>query len=203
MDSRRRLPHEYPEGASLFLTWHLHGAVPPSRFPPPGKLSAGKAFVYIDRYLDTTVHGPLYLKAPEIARIAVQSIQTGQALGHYDLHAWVVMPNHIHLLIDPLIHPSRLMRSLKGATAREANRAMNRTGESFWQRESYDHWVRDAAEFERIRRYIENNPVKAGLAHVPEEYPWSSAGIEMSLDAARKSACATVGPSASSSRQCS
>ena len=193
MDTRRRLPHEYPEGRSLFLTWSLHGAVPPSRFAPPGKVPDGKAFVYLDRYLDTTVRGPLYLRIPEIAQIVVRSLFTGQTLGHYDLKAWGVMPNHVHMLIDPHEVPSRLLRSLKGASAREANRALQRTGESFWQKESYDHWVRDAKGFERIRAYIEENPVKAGLVHAAREYPWSSAGIETSLDAARTSACATSG----------
>ncbi len=72
------------------------------------------------------------------------------------------------------------MKSLKGATAREANRLLGRTGEPFWQKESYDHWVRSQREFEKIRAYIESNPVKAGLVQEPEDYPWSSAGVEMS-----------------------
>jgi REP element-mobilizing transposase RayT len=101
------------------------------------------------------------------------------------------MPNHVHLLIRPLIVPDRLLKSLKGATAREANRLLVRTCEPCWQKESYDHFVRNEAEWQRIQRYIENNPVKAGLARSPQDYPWSSAGIETSLDAARKSACRT------------
>jgi REP element-mobilizing transposase RayT len=102
------------------------------------------------------------------------------------------MADHVHLLIRPLIAPDRLLKSLKGATARHANRLLGRTGEPFWQKESYDHWVRNQSEFEKIRVYIENNPVKAGLVRSPEEFPWSSASVEMSLDAARTSACATV-----------
>jgi REP element-mobilizing transposase RayT len=85
-----------------------------------------------------------------------------------------------------------MMKSMKGPTARAANRALGRTGEPFWQKESYDHWVRNRQEFENIRAYIENNPVKAGLVRTPEEFPWSSAGVERSLDAARMSACATT-----------
>jgi hypothetical protein len=50
------------------------------------------------------------------------------------------------------------------------------TGQAFWQDESYDRLVRNDSEFERIAHYIEMNPVKAGLAAVPEEFPWSSAG---------------------------
>ena len=85
------------------------------------------------------------------------------------------------------------MKSLKGASAREANRVLGRTGQPFSQKESYDHWVRNPSEFEKIRTYIEANPVKAGLVRTPQDYPWSSAGVETSLDAARRSARATLG----------
>jgi putative transposase len=103
------------------------------------------------------------------------------------------MANHVHVLLRPLVSPSQLLKSLKGSTAREANRLLNRTGEQFWQRESYDHWVRNQAEWDRIARYIERNPVKAGLVSRIEDYEWSSAnGVHMSVNAARTSACATA-----------
>src|ERR1035438_3449660 len=91
---------------------------------------------------------------------------------------------------NPTIQASQ---SLKGATAREANRVLGRTGETFWQAESYDHWVRDEKEWQRIEAYIENNPVKAGLVSRAEDYRWSSAGksAETSLGAADTSVCAT------------
>jgi putative transposase len=89
------------------------------------------------------------------------------------------------MLVTPLIDPSRLLKLLKGVTAREANRALGLTGTSFWQKESYDHWVRNTDEFERIWRYIERNPVNAGIVERPEEYPWSSASVDTSVDAAR------------------
>jgi REP element-mobilizing transposase RayT len=158
---------------------------------PPGLLKSGDAFVWLDRQMDSPRTGPLFLKQPEIAQMVVNSLHRGVELGHYELAAYVVMANHVHLLIRPLIDPSRLLRSLKGVTAREANVVLGRTGEPFWQKESYDHWVRNDAEFGRIRAYIENNPVKAGLVRTPAEFRWSSAGIEMSLDAARTSAYAT------------
>ena len=106
------------------------------------------------------------------------------------------MANHVHALLLPLVSPPRLMQALKGATAREANRILGRTGETFWQAESYDHWVRDERELERIAAYIENNPVQAGLATRPEDYAWSSArerrpSAETSLGAADTSVCAT------------
>jgi len=191
MISRRRLPHVYPEGRALFVTWHLHGSLPFPLPTPPRKLTSGQAFVWLDRRLDSARTGPMYLRQPAIAEIVIDSIHKGVELGHFELSAYVVMPNHVHLLILPRVAPDRLMKSLKGSTAREANRVLKRTGEPFWQKESYDHWVRDHQEFENIRAYIENNPVKAGLVRTPQEFPWSSAGVERSLDAARTSACAT------------
>ena len=133
----------------------------------------------------------MYLRQPDIAQIVVGSIHKGAELGHYELGAYVIMANDVHLLIRPLVAPDRLLKSLKGTTAREANRLLGQTGEPFWQKESYDHCVRNRIEFEKIRTYIETNPVKAGLVRNPEDYPWSSAGVETSLDAARTSACAT------------
>ena len=188
---RRRLPHVYPDAASLFVTWSLHGVLPPSFSVRPGKLAGGQAFVWMDRRLDRASAGPMYLRQRAIAQLVVESIRKGEQLNHYELYAFVVMANHVHVLIHPHVDPSRLLKSLKGATAREANKLLGRTGEPFWQKESYDHWVRGHAEFERIRVYIENNPVKAGLVKAPEQYLWSSASVEKSLDAARTSARAT------------
>jgi putative transposase len=94
---------------------------------------------------------------------------------HYQFHAWVVMANHIHVLLTPFVDIARITHSLKRFTSREANRTLGLTGQPFWQDESYDHLVRDAGEFNRIVSYIENNPVAAGLASAPEHFPWSSA----------------------------
>ena len=98
------------------------------------------------------------------------------SLGHYTLHAFVVMPNHVHLLLTPQVDVPKLLRSLKGITAKRANQALGLTG-AFWQEESYDHVVRDGKQFDRIRGYIEENPVRAGLAAVAGEYRWSSAWV--------------------------
>jgi REP element-mobilizing transposase RayT len=148
-------------------------------------LSSGQAFVHIDRFLHLTRTGPLFLQRPEVAKIIVDAIYRGVELGHYELHAYFVMANHVQMLITPQIDPSRLMQLLKGVTAREANRVLGLTGTSFWQKESYDHWVRNAEEFKRIGRYIEMNPVKAGIVERPEAFQWSSAYVDTSVDAAR------------------
>ena len=97
-------------------------------------------------------------------------------LGHFLLHAFVVMPNHVHVLLTPSIALPKLTKSLKGITAKRANLFLGLTGNCFWQEESYDHQVRHDREFEQIRRYIENNPVRAGLVQEASAYRWSSAG---------------------------
>jgi REP element-mobilizing transposase RayT len=197
MTSQRRLPHIYPDDRWLFLTWALHGSLPSSHFPPARKASSSETFTWIDRYLDTARVGPTFLRQEAVATLVIESLFRGEDLNHYRLGAFVIMANHVHVLLLPSVSASLLLKSLKGATAREANRLLHRTGEQFWQRESYDHWVRSETEWNRIAAYIENNPVKAGLVSRVEEYPWSSANarwsgsVHTSVNAARKSACAT------------
>jgi REP-associated tyrosine transposase len=87
----------------------------------------------------------------------------------------VVMPNHVHLLATPAVPLPKLTKSLKGITAKRANAMLALTGKRFWQEESYDHLVRNEREFEKIRNYIEWNPVRAGLVTEAKEYRWSSA----------------------------
>lgn len=67
-----------------------------------------------------------------------------------------------------------LVRQVKGPTARSANQLLARTGKPFWQEEYFDRMVRSEAEFSRIHRYIEWNPVKAALVAQPEDFHWSS-----------------------------
>jgi REP element-mobilizing transposase RayT len=170
----RRLPHYYSIGQPIFITWRLQGSLPANRSFPPGTTS-GQAFVAMDRLLDNARTGPLYLRQPEIANMVVEAIHYHEREQHYQLHSYVVMPNHVHLLMTPLAEVSKVMQSLKRFTAREANRILGLTGNSFWQEESYDRLVRDETEFQRIKNYIEMNPVKCGLAVTPEEFLWSSA----------------------------
>ncbi len=94
------------------------------------------------------------------------------------MNAFVVMPNHVHLLGTPNVGLPKLMKSLKSVTARRANRMLALTGTPFWQEESYDRLVRDGTEFDRIQNYIEQNPVRAGLVNEAGEYRWSSAASD-------------------------
>jgi len=169
----RRLPHYHSAGQATFLTWRLHGSLPPSRgFPSP--IASGQAFLAMDRLLDSTCTGPLFLRVPEVGKMVMDAIHYRDQRT-YRLHSFVVMPNHVHLLMTPLEAVSKVMQSLKRFTAREGNRMLGLTGQPFWQDESYDRLVRNDTEFDRIVHYIERNPVTAGLAATPEEFPWSSA----------------------------
>ena len=197
---RRRLPHWYVDGAPLFLTWHLDGSLPRGLYPPPQKASQGQAFVWIDRYLDAARSGPVFLRQPAVAQLVVDSLLRGQKLGHYELHAWVIMANHVHVLMTPTCDPKHSIASLKGATARQANKLLGRTGQPFWQSECYDRWVRNEMELQRIWRYIEHNPVRAGLVSTPEAFAWSSAHASKSRGTAAKVAARHLQNATSSSQ---
>ncbi len=172
---RRRLPHWDAPGNSTFVTWRLWGSLPQERAFRPEQLTSGEAFAAWDRLLDNARTGPTYLRQATIASLVRDSLQDLVAGGTCSLDAYVVMPNHVHVLWTPQISLSELMRQVKGATARQANKLLDRSGRPFWQEEYFDRLVRDDAEHARVRRYIEWNPVKAALVAHPAEFPWSSA----------------------------
>ena len=173
----RRLPHFDVTGDPLFITFRLYGSLPAKRIVAPEPLStSGRAFVAMDRILDRAATGPRHLERPEIAQLVVAAIHDGDSKFHrYRLHAYVVMSNHVHVLLTPNVPSTKWLGPLKGFTAYRANELMGTHGRRFWQDESYDHRVRTHAEFERVRKYIEENPVKAGLTADARLFPWSSA----------------------------
>jgi putative transposase len=179
---RRRLPHIHEIGEPLFVTWRLAGSLPENRPFRRADLTSGQTFAALDRLLDTARTGPLYLKQPALAGLVMDYlIGMAQRDKLYDLHAFALMPNHVHVLCTPNIPLGQIMQRVKGGTARLANQVLGSTGKSFWQDESYDHYVRNSNEFGRIQRYIELNPVRAGLVATPEEYPYSSAALGRGL----------------------
>ncbi|MBI2803442.1 MAG: transposase [Planctomycetes bacterium] len=192
---QRHLPHQVPEGFPIFLTWNLKGAFPPEAIArireererlerEPiclDETSAARrirhdklAFAYSDRILDAGAEGPLDLKDASNAKIVEGSILFGVP-ERYELFAWCVMANHVHVLLHPIWELPRITKGIKGFTAREINKKQQEVGRVFWQDESYDHWARDHEEVMRIIAYTEDNPVTAGLCVRPEDWPWSSA----------------------------
>jgi REP element-mobilizing transposase RayT len=171
------LPHIYGTENPVFLTWRLYGSRPANRRFPRGTLTAGQQFAVMDRLLEDARAGPFFLRQAVLAQLVVEAIHyNARALGQYVLHAFVVMPNHVHLLVTARVPIPELTKSLKGITARRANQTLGQTGSPFWQEETYDHEVRQEGELERIRAYIESDPVRSGLVTEASQYRWSSAG---------------------------
>jgi putative transposase len=118
----------------------------------------------------------MFLKNPRVAAAVTETLILAEGKWElFDLFAWVVMSNHVHVLLQPHKPLQEVTRAVKNTSARLANVILGRTGQPFWQPESYDHWVRNGKQFDRIVRYIESNPVKAGLVERAEMWPWSSA----------------------------
>ncbi len=152
-------------------------------------------FRKFEQTLDGAESGPVWLKDARIAKEIAESLHYRDGK-MYCLDAYCIMSNHVHVVFTPLAVPSlktdvvnsaedtaqtkdlcyntlsSIMQSLKGYTARKANRLLGRSG-AFWQQESYDHVVRDAAEWQRTIVYVLNNPVKAGLVDRWEKWQWS------------------------------
>ena len=174
----RRLPHWDAIGQPQFITFRLHGSLPATRsFRREHVATSGEAFVAMDRLLDKGAAGPLHLKRPDVAALVVEALVDSEVrFKRCKLYAFVVMPNHVHLLATQFVPLAKWLGPLKGFTANQAKRALGLRDSAFWQNESYDHLVRTDEEFRRIQRYIELNPVKAGFVQKPEQFRWSSAG---------------------------
>jgi REP-associated tyrosine transposase len=172
---QRRLPHWHPPECDIFITWRLWGSLPRRITPPKPNSSPGATFVHYDRILDRASTGPLWLKDPRVAECVFLAIQDAQQRKMLRVWAYALMANHAHVLLTPIAPLEKIMHQIKGSTACKANRILARTGKRFWQDESFDHWVRNPAEGEKIRAYTERNPVAAGLVDKPEDWPWSSA----------------------------
>lgn len=194
----RRLPHWSQPGALVFITWRTWDSMPEAvvqqwlaerdawlrrhgldaarpdwqarvRDWPLAQRQAFRRFAS-DRWsahLDA-MHGSCPLRRPELAEIVAASLQHFDGDRYY-LSDFVVMPNHVHLLVAFSSDEAMLAQceSWKHYTARQINRALGRFGR-LWEQEAFDHLVRSPDEFERLRRYIADNPTTANLA--PGEY---------------------------------
>ncbi|MGA9564533.1 MAG: transposase [Candidatus Korobacteraceae bacterium] len=113
----------------------------------------------------------------EVAELMVATLVKYRDAGEFELHKYVVMPNHIHLLLslNDQQQLGRVVQLIKGGFSH----SLREHGVAFpvvWQQGYYDRRVRGADEFAEFSRYIRQNPVRKGLAEVPEDYPHSSAG---------------------------
>ena len=207
---RGYLPHFKSETGTYFVTFRLAGTLPQSvleqieaeRIEHENRAINGKTTSKdakhsdpldsdkIEAFLDSG-YGECWLKRDDIGKLVAD------ALCHFDgerykLHAWVVMPNHVHAVLTPKgSHTlSSILHGWKSFTANKANSILGREGQSFWQRESYDHLVRNEDDFIRVCNYTLNNPVKAGLCQKTEDW-WLSSAYEGRQEESRQDACAT------------
>ena len=179
--SRGYLPHFDGREVSQFVSLHLFDSVPASVIRNWKRQlnlsnSADRILLQrrIERYLDQG-YGQAFMKEPRIAS-TVQDVLLRSDGESYRLSAWVIMPNHIHMLATRFAQYTlaEIMQSLKSIASHKANRILGRAGE-FWMPDYFDRYIRNQEHFFKAVRYIENNPVKAGLCKRPEDWPFSSA----------------------------
>jgi len=171
------LPHRDKPGLTQFVTFRLADAFPAalrSEWEALLRIEEDrKRRIELEAYLDQG-RGECHLRCPEIARLVEGALRLRHGV-EYDLRAWVVMPNHVHLLfLVQSVPMCRLVDAWKGYTAKQANKILGRKG-PFWQEGYWDTYMRDCEHEMRTKNYLENNPVKAKLAALPREWPWSSA----------------------------
>lgn len=164
MDFHRRLERSSRDGAAYFVTWRPDGSLPVAGVAE-FLTCDGPKFVEFDRLPDAVSTGPRWLGRPDVANIVVNVILSGERESRYELGAWVVMPNHVHAALRPIGGHSlgTTINSIKGKSARDANLLLNHSGSKFRAKDYFDRGIRDRDHAARVTRYIENNPVKAGL----------------------------------------
>ncbi len=184
IQTRVYLPHVKAEGASYFVTFRLADSLPQEAQERWRELPEIERAREVERHLDTGA-GECLLARPELADLVVQALHHHE--DRYVLHDFVVMPNHVHLLLTPgpVQTLSDILHGIKSWTAQEINVLLGRSG-VLWQRESFDRVARDDDEMQRLAAYIRHNPVKAGLSAEEAGFRWSSAWQDAGRDA-----CAT------------
>lgn len=180
--SRGYLPHIDLPGRSQFVTWRLKDAVPEEVLTKwidevallEESERKKKLLSHIETYCDAG-HGSCLLTSPRFARIVQESLFFKHGID-YELHAWSVMPNHVHVLITPYNQSSlaKIVGSVKGFTSKRINRLLRQDGQ-LWQEDYFDRYIRDPDHFSRVRAYIEWNAVKAKIRSDPSLHKWSSA----------------------------
>jgi putative transposase len=111
------------------------------------------------------------------AELLIETLQHYREAGHYKLHSYVVMPDHVHLLLTPEATLERAIGLIKGGYSYRLASKL-----TVWQRGFTDHRIRDVADFDIRRNYIHQNPVSARLCESSEAYPYSSANTKLQLD---------------------
>lgn len=174
---RGYLPHFDAPEVTQFVTFQLNDSFPVTQrleFEAILKEADESAKRQkLEAWLDRG-HGECWLHRPDVAELFERFLLEADGRD-YRMRAWVVMPNHVHLVVDvwdvPLV---KLINGWKGKSSREANKLLGRRG-PLWQEDYYDTLIRDEAHLKRAVRYTEQNPVKAYLTKTARDWQWSSA----------------------------
>ena len=175
--SRGYLPHFDAPGTWQFITYRLADSIPAGlshQWAEAMKLEDDREkFQRIEFMLDHGF-GACPLRQSRLAQMVQDNLwfHDGKT---YRLLAWVVMPNHLHILAEMWKPLAEVLRNWKAYTANQANKILEQPGESFWQKDYFDRYIRDQEHYRKVVHYIESNPVKAGLVVEPAQWPWSSA----------------------------
>jgi len=187
--TRGYLPHWERRGAIYFVTFRLADSLPQRVLAAYeaeyeallARAQAGEQALFagekerlerllsrrIQRYLDSGV-GACHLARPAIAEMVAQALRHFNGT-RYHLFAWCVMPNHVHVVMEPVSphHLTSILHSWKSYTANRAHQLLGAQG-VFWQHEYYDHLIRDEQALWRTMHYVADNPLKANL----QDWPW-------------------------------
>jgi REP element-mobilizing transposase RayT len=177
--TRGYLPHFDKPGTLQMVTFRLRDSMPANLRHEWQHLLAiedeRERRVELEAYLDRG-RGECVLKRPDIAA-AVEEVLLKFDGQRYRMTAWVIMPNHVHAIVELWELPlGRLLKAWKGTSSKIINGILNRSG-SRWQEEYWDRFMRDIGHFHKAKHYVEWNPVKAGLVSRPEDWPFSSANL--------------------------
>jgi REP element-mobilizing transposase RayT len=178
--SRGYLPHFDAPGLIQGITYRLSDSLPAEIIEllqsEAKTMADAEKRSRIETYLNAG-YGACYLRQPPIAKL-VEDTWLHFDGNRYNLIAWVVMPNHVHVMIEIIEgHPlDRIIHSWKSFTASEANRLLRRTGQ-FWFNDYFDRYIRDEKHYYNAIHYIHENPVVARLVERAEDWPFSSARL--------------------------
>ncbi len=168
---RKRLPHVDAPGHVQHIVFCVRGAFTAALPNAPDRIDVA------DRALDESQIGRILLghAADAVLRVLLFGIPD-----QYRLHAWCVMPNHVHALVapNPGIPAPLIVQRWKSISARAVNRLLDRDG-ALWQANYFDRYMRDEAQLTATAEYIERNPVVAGLVERPCDWRWSSAWMDV------------------------
>jgi putative transposase len=181
---RGYLPHFDAPNVTQFVTFMLADAFPvwrrrewePILKEPDQSVRRGKLEAWLDRG-----HGECWLRRAEVGDRVESTLREKDGKA-YRLQAWVIMPNHVHLVVNVWQTPlAKLLNEWKGCSAHDANRLLGRRG-TFWQKEAFDTLIRDSDHLARAIRYTEHNPTKAALVRDIRQWRWSSARLRDQYD---------------------